>query len=145
MLEPVMVVYFSKIVVITSVYFDHNCGRYRIIKTSWVQVIFIWCSSFTYIFLNISFGIFAFNFNMVFLVGHTSLISETLQHFLSKFTISSYIYKQLSFEIFPLHLTVLIYLFVKQSVKQLSNDYYLWQTIKLYQTMLMASDHVKAY
>ena len=65
------------------------------------------------------FGIFNFTFNMEFLVGHTPLISEPPEYFLSKVTIFSYIYKSFSFGIFPLHLTILIYLFVKQSVKQL--------------------------
>ena len=117
--------------------FRSQTWHYRIMETSWVQIIFVCCSSFTHIFWEIRFRIFTLIFNMVFLAGHTLLISETLQYFLPKFTIFSYIFKSFSFEIFPLHLTILIYLFVKQSVKQLSN--YCYQ----YQTMLMASEHLR--
>ena len=108
---------------------DHKRGVIAIWRQVWFK---LYLSVVVY--LRISFGrlglvISLFFRTWFFLVRQIPLILEALQYFLSKFTVYSYIYKSLSFEIFLLHLTILICLFVKKSVKQLSNYCCEWYTI----------------
>ena len=123
-----------KVIVVKLVYSDHEHG----IATLWSQVGFRrYLSAVAY--LRIYFGklelrflLLLLLFNMVFMVGHTPfwcILFETLQYFLSMFTIFLTSINRLVLKFFCCILTILICVFVKQSVKQLSNYCHQWQTI----------------